>query len=101
MNKLTLWPTGRCDNITSVFFKFNLQLDVLRSACEIWLRGVPDKSDDESALVQVIILVRSGIKLDLWRHVLSLGHNRSINASPPGQNGRHSADDILKRIFLN
>ena len=25
----------------------------------------------------------------------------SVNSSPPGQNGRHFADDIFKRIFLN
>ena len=24
-----------------------------------------------------------------------------VNSSPPGQNGRHFADDIFKRIFLN
>ena len=25
----------------------------------------------------------------------------SVNSSPPGQNGRHFADDIFKRFFLN
>ena len=24
-----------------------------------------------------------------------------VNSSPPGQNGRHFADDIFKRIFFN
>ena len=24
-----------------------------------------------------------------------------VNSSPPGQNGRHLADDIFRRIFLN
>ena len=24
-----------------------------------------------------------------------------INSSPPGQNGRHFADDIFRRIFVN
>ena len=25
----------------------------------------------------------------------------TLNSSPPGQNGRHFADDIFKRVFLN
>ena len=29
------------------------------------------------------------------------GNRQTINSSPPGQNGRHFADDMFKRIFVN
>ena len=31
----------------------------------------------------------------------SLLQKQAINSSPPGQNGRHFADDIFKCIFMN
>ena len=39
-----------------------------------------------------IDLVRTRCEVSLWL---------SVNSYPPGQNGRHFADDIFKRIFLN
>ena len=33
--------------------------------------------------------------------VAILSRSQWINSSPPGQNGRHFADDIFKCIFLN
>ena len=43
------------------------------------------------------------ILLLAWSYVIktTLMDNETVNSSPPGQNGRHFADDISNRIFLN
>ena len=66
-----------------------------------------DFIDDKSTLVQVMAWCRQATSHYLtqcWpRYLLPYGVNRPqwVNSSPPGQNGRHFADDTFKRNLLN
>ena len=55
--------------------------------------------------------LQTGLRIDRWGiercrqsmngQVSYVRNIAGINSSPPGQNGRHFADDIFKRIFMN
>ena len=63
-------------------------------------------TDHESTLVQVMVWCRQATKHYLsqcWSRSLSpydITRPQWVNSSPPGQNGRHWADNIFKCIFL-
>ena len=75
----------RCEkrNLTSVFSKLILQIDILSTSCETGLRRVPQNSiDDQSKLLQVMVwchrqeaITWANVDRGLCCHVASLGHN--------------------------
>ena len=48
-------------------------------------------------MIIVVSLLFATCIQPLW----SCSHADKINSSPPGQYGRHFADDIFRRIFVN
>ena len=68
---------------------------------QMFLESVPNKAPTDSSSAQVLTLRRMGTGHCLGQPRFSSMTHICINSSPPGQNGRHFADDIFRCILTN
>ena len=104
----TLRPRQNGRRFADDTFKHIFLNEYVRTSIKISLKFVPKGPiNNNPALVQIMAWRRSGdeplsepVMVSLLTHIC-VTRPQWVNSSPPGQNGHHFEDDILKCIFFN